>query len=91
LVVKYPFQEVVSGNLRLRTFSRGVDEEELAWHRDARDRRVEVIQSSGWFFQMDDELPVELKTGDVLYVPKEAWHRIARAGKDDLVLKIEES
>jgi len=37
---------------------------------------------------MDDELPIDLKPGDVTYIPKGVYHRIKR-GNSDLKIKIE--
>lgn len=70
-----------------RIFSPDIKSEELVWHRDKEDRIVEVLQSDGWEFQMDDELPIELKKGMVLTIPKETYHRIKR-GSNDLIIKI---
>lgn len=75
----YPFSEVqLSSNCRRRTFEVDVDAEELTWHRDAVDRRVEVIEGSGWYLQYDNELPISLKVGDVYQIPAAVWHRVIR-------------
>lgn len=75
----FPFQEAqISKNVFLRTFEKSVPEDELIWHRDAFNRKIKVIESSGWYFQFDDKLPFLLVSGDVFDVPKEVWHRVIR-------------
>lgn len=89
MAARHPFTETHSGGKRVRRFSRDVDEEEMVWHRDAEDRVVTVIECVGWFFQRDGELPTEMRPGDVLFIPRRSWHRIARKGSGDLVVEIE--
>ena len=84
-----PYSEIVQGKIRKRTFDSSIDEEELVWHRDKQNRIVKVVEGNGWKFQMDNELPKELKTGDVLYIPKETYHRVI-AGSGNLIVEIEE-
>lgn len=86
----YPFSEVqLSSNCRRRTFESDVDTEELTWHRDAVDRRVVVIEGSGWYLQYDNELPIALKIGEVHQIPAAAWHRvIRRQGAGKLIVEI---
>jgi quercetin dioxygenase-like cupin family protein len=83
------YKEVIESNVILRTFSEDVESEELVWHRDKNDRVVEVIQSNGWKFQMDNELPKTLKSGDVVEIPKETFHRVIK-GEGNLIIKINE-
>lgn len=84
-----PYEEVIDGNVILRTFSEDVESDELVWHRDKKDRVVEIIQSNGWKFQMDDELPKTLKSGDIVNIPKETFHRVIK-GEGILIIKIKE-
>ena len=84
-----PYKEVIKSNVIVRTFSKDVESEELVWHRDKNDRVVEVIQSNGWKFQMDNELPKTLKSGDVVEIPKETFHRVIK-GEGNLIIKIKE-
>jgi quercetin dioxygenase-like cupin family protein len=84
-----PYKEVIESNVIVRTFSKDVESEELVWHRDKNDRVVEVIQSNGWKFQMDNELPKTLKSGDVVEIPKETFHRVIK-GEGNLIIKINE-
>jgi len=90
--VNFPFQEEFDGKKKTRKFSSNVNSEELVWHRDAVDRTVKVVSAGGWFFQMDDELPVELKDGDTLFIPKAKWHRVIKKSTSvDLVVEIYEA
>ena len=73
----------------VRTFDEDVESSELVWHRDKKDREVKIIKGSGWKFQMDNELPLELKKGDVLNIPKETFHRVIK-GSGKLVIEIKE-
>lgn len=82
-------QENISENRFKRVFSSDVPEKELVWHRDKENRIVEVINDSDWEFQMDNELPIPLKKGVKLEIPKEVYHRVIK-GSTDLVIMIEE-
>lgn len=84
-----PYKEVIESDVIVRTFSEGVESKELVWHKDKNDRVVEVIQSNGWKFQMDNELPKTLKSGNVVEIPKETFHRVIK-GEGDLIIKIKE-
>lgn len=85
----FPFNEDVVNGRRIRTFAANVDADELVWHRDREDRVVRVLSSEGWFLQLDDELPVELKQGNSYGIPKNSWHRVLRKNNcRDLVVEI---
>lgn len=84
-----PFNQTVKNGVKTRVFDKNIDDHELQWHRDERDRIVEVVKGSGWKFQMDDKLPVTLKEGDRFTIPSEIYHRVIR-GNGDLVIKIKE-
>ena len=88
----YPFIETfVSENVRLRTFAGNVSSEELTWHRDAKHRKVRIIESTGWYFQFDNQLPFELKSGIIIDIPRKTWHRvIRRKDSGDLIVEITE-
>jgi len=90
-VVKFPFEQITTDSGFIRTFSGTVDEEELAWHRDHESREVTVVQSRGWYLQLDDELPIAMHPGDVFQIPQEMWHRVIRRGNEDLIVKIKMS
>lgn len=73
----------------IRTFDNNVNDDELVWHRDKRDRKVIVICGDGWLIQMDNELPIPLLMGQTYDIKKEVYHRIWK-GKNVLKLEIEE-
>jgi quercetin dioxygenase-like cupin family protein len=85
-----PYTDTVKGRFKTRIFESNADSHELVWHRDKADRIVTVLEGEGWFFQMDNNIPIELEEGDVLNIPKMEYHRIYKAGKTNLVLEIEE-
>ena len=73
---------------KIRTFKREhLKATDLVWHRDNEDRQIKVLFGSGWKFQRDNDIPVELKRGDIFEVKKEEWHRIFK-GSTDLVIEI---
>jgi len=72
-----------------RIFNIDVDSTELVWHRDRKNRWVEVIQGGDWQFQMEDELPITLVEGMKLFVPKEVYHRVIK-GSQQLIITITE-
>jgi quercetin dioxygenase-like cupin family protein len=88
MVVK-PYREKVNGNIKHRVFNKNTDTHELVWHRDKNDREVTIVEGNGWMFQMDNKLPISLNNGDVLYIPKNTYHRVIR-GIGDLKIKIKE-
>lgn len=84
---KLPFTEDVNGSFSERVFNKNSSAEDLIWHRDKEDREILVLESKNWLFQMDNQLPVELKPGDKLSIPKNTYHRIIK-GDSDLVVRI---
>jgi len=83
-----PFSQEKFENYWIRIFSKNVETDELKWHFDNENRKVTVLEGNDWMFQMDDDLPVTLKVGDIIEIPKGVYHRIKR-GSDDLKVKIE--
>jgi len=73
----------------IREFNENIDPIELLWHRDLQDRTVEVLEGEGWYFQRDNELPLELKEGVRIFVNKLEWHRVVK-GNTTLKVKIQE-
>jgi hypothetical protein len=73
----------------VRVFCEELQDEELVWHRDKRDRIVEVVSGEGWKFQHDNEIPFELKRGMVFEIEAYSYHRILK-GTKDLILRITE-
>lgn len=85
-----PFsQEQIDESTFIREFSQDIDGEELIWHMDREDRTVTILESNGWEFQMDNELPKILKEGDVLFIPKYTYHRVIK-GSGKLIVEIKE-
>ena len=82
-----PFEQINLTNGFLRIFSSNVESEELYWHRDKEDRKVEVISGEGWMFQSDNRLPVRLSPGDKFEIKKNTFHRIIK-GTSPLSLTI---
>lgn len=81
----YSQQKVENGIIRI--FSETVDSHELVWHRDKKDRVVEVLEGEGWKFQLDNNIPSIMEVGDVITIPKEIYHRIGK-GRTPLKIKI---
>lgn len=84
------YDEQISNNGFLREFSPEVEESQLVWHRDKKDRKISIVSGKNWKIQFDNELPKELIIGEDIFIPKDIFHRIWR-GEDILRLKIEES
>ncbi len=82
-----PYSQKHIENYIVRTFDENVDTHELVWHRDKRNRIVEIVNGTGWKFQMDNKVPIELKEGMKLEIPKETYHRVIK-GDTPLTLKI---
>lgn len=79
-----------ANNKWIREFKPNTDSHELVWHRDHNDRIVKVLDGQGWVFQMDEQVPYELRKGDVLNVPKQTYHRLFKAGDTTLRIEITE-
>ena len=82
-----PYKDIdTATNKTVRIFAQDVDSHELIWHRDREDRIVRVLEGSGWEFQLDNNLPIQLNEGDVIHIPKYEYHRIIKGDTD---LKVE--
>ena len=79
----------LSEGVFLREFSELTESEELVWHRDHKDRYVTVVEGEGWQLQFDNRLPVHLKEGDTVHIPKNTYHRLHK-GSTKLVVEINE-
>lgn len=87
--MEFPFQQQnIEGKIR-RTFLPDVEEEELKWHQDLKDRKVTIIEDGGWQFQMEDSLPNKLSVAEQIFIPKFVWHRVIK-GSGKLIVEIEE-
>ena len=86
--MEFPFTQENHDGYLIRTFGKDVETEELKWHYDLENRKVTILEGDGWEFQMDNNLPIQLKPGDITYIPKGIYHRIKK-GLNDLKIKIE--
>jgi hypothetical protein len=87
--MEFPFtQQSIDGKI-LRTFSSHVDEEELKWHYDLKDRKVQIVSGDNWELQMDNGLPEKLTPLKEYFIPKGVYHRVIK-GEGELVVLIEE-
>lgn len=83
----FPFSQEKVENKLERRFSFDVDEDELKWHFDEKDRHVTILEANGWGFQMDDDLPNKLQDNQEIFIPKFVWHRVIK-GDGDLKISI---
>ena len=92
-MVVSPYQDqTINKNSFYRTFKEDISNNELVWHRDHNNRRVTIVRGRGWYLQMDNSLPVELKETRTYHIPKETYHRLIRSpGAEDLVLEVVEN
>ena len=74
-------------NRFIRIFEADTDEKDLVWHRDERDRVMEVVHNTGWMIQFDNELPVDINS--VKEIPRMVYHRLIK-GKGNLIVEIAE-
>ena len=85
-----PYKEQIKDNIKYREFDPKVETDELVWHRDKENRTITVLEGEGWFFQMDNEIPKEMRVGDILEVKKMVYHRLYKSGSTPLKISIEE-
>lgn len=71
----------------IRSFEADTDDGDLVWHRDTRDRIIEVVHDTGWMIQFDDEMPVSINS--VSEIPRMVYHRLIK-GEGNLILDITE-
>jgi len=82
-----PYNQQIDNTVIIRTFSQDIDESELVWHRDKKDRKVTIVGQTDWQFQFDNQLPQVLK--NVIFIPKDTYHRVIK-GTGQLKIHIEE-
>ena len=87
--MEYPFQQETQNEKLIRTFETDVQDLELVWHQDNKDRLVEIIEPGGWSFQLENELLNKLEKGQKYFIPKLVWHRVTK-GESKMVVSIEE-
>lgn len=86
-----PYSDIeIRDNCVIREFGEDIDPIELKWHRDNEDRVVEVLNETDWFFQYDDQLPIQLKENVSLVIARHDWHRVIK-GSGNLRLRITKS
>jgi hypothetical protein len=89
--VNKPYTDIeVTDKYIIREFNENIDPIELLWHRDLNSRKITILQGKKWYFQKDNELPIELKEGVSIFIPAMLWHRIIK-GDSLLRIKIEEN
>jgi len=86
-----PYKDIEIGdNYVVRESDENIDPIELMWHRDNEDRVVEVLNTTDWKFQYDNQLPIPLKENVSLKIARHDWHRVIK-GTGNLKLKITKS
>ena len=71
-----PYTQVKSNDIIERIFTPDIEEEELVWHRDEKDREVRVIGDTDWMFQFDNDLPISFR--HPIYISKGVIHRVIK-------------
>ena len=71
----------------IRVFPKDVNPEELIWHQDKEDRRIEVLEGEGWRIQKDNMLPRMIKQGEIIFIKEGEIDRVLK-GTTDLKIKI---
>ena len=86
-----PYSDIaIYDNCVIREFGEDIDPIELKWHRDNEVRVIEVLNETDWYFQYDNELPIQLKENVSLRIGRHDWHRVIK-GTGNLRLKITKS
>lgn len=86
-----PFIEtIISETEVIREFTTGHPDHLYKWHADPEDRIVEVLENSGWRFQYDNELPIQMRSNIDIKIPKGTIHRLI-PGSGILKIKIYKS
>ena len=83
------FEKSIYDKVFTRVFKQNIEDKQLIWHKDRKDRVVKVIWGTGWKLQYDNELPFELEVGQNYYIKKENFHRLHK-GNSELKLEIKE-
>ena len=81
---------VVTDEFVIREFDENIDPIELMWHKDLEERKVIVIEGKNWYYQQDNQLPIELKQDIEIFIPRLVWHRVIK-GIGKLKIKIYKS
>jgi oxalate decarboxylase/phosphoglucose isomerase-like protein (cupin superfamily) len=70
----------------IREFDKKLGSKELIWHRDKEDRVISLIKGSGWYLQIENELPKEITANKTYNINKNVWHRIINKNGNNLVI-----
>lgn len=85
--MELPYKEdKISSYIKLRHFSEKTNPDDLKWHYDEEDRKINVIGETDWKFQFDNKLPMNMDC-DII-IPKGIIHRIIK-GSGDLQILIQ--
>jgi hypothetical protein len=87
MVKNLPFKEEQQEDYYIRTFSSVLNETELKWHFDEEDRVVICEHDTDWMFQMDNEIPIQIKKNTPIFIHEGTYHRIIK-GTGDLTVKV---
>ena len=85
--MNFPFKQFEENDKLIRVFEESIDASELIWHQDREDRTIKVIESNGWGYQLDNQLPLPLKKGQELFIPSMTYHRVIK-GTGPLVVEV---
>ena len=80
---------MLAENVKYRRILNEGASDECTWHRDAKDRIVQIVEGQGWKIQFDNQLPVTVRPGDRIRILAQEWHRVI-PGKGDLLMIIKE-
>jgi len=80
---------IIDEHSKYRIFKSTIDDTELLWHQDKRERVIRIFGGRDWKLQFDDQLPITLEEGKDYTIPDHTYHRVIK-GKDDLIIKITE-
>lgn len=87
--MEFPFEQYIKEDKLVRVFTPDVPADELKWHQDLKDRVVTIVESGGWSFQKENELPIKLVNSMQLEIQKYVWHRVIK-GDGNLIVEIKE-
>ncbi len=78
-------EHIITEKEVIRTFYPTINELELKWHWDEEDRKVIPLNENDWFFQFDNELPIQIN--QEINIKAGVIHRIIK-GSTPLIVKI---
>ena len=81
---------IIDNQTKYRLFKDTIEDGELLWHHDERDRTIRIFNGKDWKLQFDDQLPFVLEEGTDYQIPNHIYHRIIK-GKGDLIIRIKEN